>query len=171
MTDKANLQLVAKSAERIIKKETCEADEPKTEGNMQKEKTNRLPKTQQELNVIIKERIARDRKQMRAKLYPDFVPGSNHTAQIVIVDYVQNDDLDKARKELIVTKAELQAIKLNFRSCVIEDAVCLSLGYLQKSCQDINDGTILNALKRVLRKYPKWAENGKDKDGRMGAPK
>lgn len=172
MIDKVDLQLAAKDAEKTIEKRTRKADEPKIKGTKQKAKTNKLPKTQQELNAIIKERIARDRKQMRAKLNLDLVEMKNHAAQFIIVDYIQNDELNKTKKELIATKAELQAVKLNFRSCAREDAVYLAMGYLQKNTEEIDDGTICDALKRVLSKYPGWAENDKNKGGfNIGAPK
>lgn len=62
-------------------------------------------------------------------------------------------------------KAQIEAFKSGVRSDAVEDAVYLAVREVEKSGDEVDEDTIREALKNVLKRHPSWKNTEKQKRG------
>lgn len=134
-----------------------------------------LPKTQEELDALIEKRLARERKKLGGKpipTEPSAPPVPPAEAPQETADASAQAELDGMRRELLLSKVQLSALKSGARTEAIEDAVLLAMHDAEKS-GELTEETVQKALDGVLKRHPEWKqakEEGKPGGFQVGAP-
>ncbi len=82
---------------------------------------------------------------------------------------MDNTELQKTQRDLLEARAELTAVKSGLNPAVAEDAVLLAVHEVEKTGDDLDDDSVADALKAVLKRHPEW-KAAKDGTGfRVGA--
>lgn len=148
-----------KEMEQETKVETQEEDQKDDKQEEQASAAN-LPKTQEELDALIEGRIKREHRKwsrQQAQQSQDTAPQETPAS-------------DAYQKELMEAKAQIEAFKSGVRSDAVEDAVYLAVREVEKSGDEVDEDTIREALKNVLKRHPSWKNTEKQKTGiKVGA--
>ncbi|WP_085833508.1 hypothetical protein [Clostridium merdae] len=125
-----------------------------------------LPKTQEELDALIANRLKREQKKWtKQQVTPapatkpaDLPAGKQATApaQQTATTPADNTELLEAQRNLLQTRAELSAYKSGVKPEAVEDAVLLAIHSAEKSGEDVDEDSIADALKEVLKRHPEW---------------
>lgn len=153
-----------KETEQETKVETQEEDQKDDKQEEQASAAN-LPKTQEELDALIEGRIKREHRKwsrQQAQQSQDTAPQPAAPQETPASDAYQ--------KELMEAKAQIEAFKSGVRSDAVEDAVYLAVREVEKSGDEVDEDTIREALKNVLKRHPSWKNTEKQKTGiKVGA--
>lgn len=137
------------------------------EGAVQKEQESALPKTQEELDTLIEQRIAREYKKW-AKTQAKAV--AQPAAAEPSVESRPDPALETAAQELVEARAQLDAYRNGIRADMVEDAVYLAIREVERAGDDLDEESIREALKAVLKRHPDWKQEEKQKSGfKVGA--
>lgn len=123
---------------------------------------NGLPKTQQELDALIEKRLARERrklaKQQGGQATP---PAAGNGAAVTESNEAQYDAaaMESLNRELLISRAQLAAIKDGVADNAAEDAVLLAVMAAEKAGEADEDG-VRDALRNVLKRHPEWKHSG-----------
>jgi hypothetical protein len=127
-----------------------------------------LPKTQEELDALIEKRLKREQKKW-AKQQTTVPAQPPAPAPATAPPAVDNTELQKTQRDLLEARAELTAVKSGLNPAVAEDAVLLAVHEVEKTGDDLDDDSVADALKAVLKRHPEW-KAAKDGTGfRVGA--
>lgn len=127
-----------------------------------------LPKTQEELDALIEKRLKREQKKW-AKQQTTVPAQPPAPAPATAPPAVDNTELQKTQHDLLEAHAELAAVKSGLNPAVAEDAVLLAVHEVEKTGDDLDDDSVADALKAVLKRHPEW-KAAKDGTGfRVGA--
>lgn len=140
------------------KKETTQVAEEAVEQKESQEQDSGLPKTQEELDALIEKRLARERKKLARQqtAQPAANPaaeqgsGQDNPAQNAQVDALAAKD-----RELLIVRAQLDALREGVVPSAVEDAVYLAVMQAEKAGEADEDG-VKDALKEVLKRHPEW---------------
>ncbi|WP_050698032.1 hypothetical protein [Anaeromassilibacillus senegalensis] len=166
-----NIQLFAEKPEDGEETKPAGTQEDETE-----ETETGLPKSQEELDQLINERLRRAKKDWAKKIQskaPEGEPKVQQTSQATDAPPV-NLETDAMRMELLQSRAELAAYRANVKSEAVEDAVVLAMRQVEKDGDDLDDETIAEALKNILKRHPEWKKEDEKKQGsgfKVGAGK
>ena len=150
-----------KEMEQETKVETQEEDQKDDKQEEQTSAAN-LPKTQEELDALIEGRIKREHRKWSRQQSQDTAPPPTVPQETPASDAYQ--------KELMEAKAQIEAFKSGVRSDAVEDAVYLAVREVEKSGDEVDEDTIREALKTVLKRHPSWKNTEKQKTGiKVGA--
>ena len=153
-----------KEMEQETKVETQEEDQKDDKQEEQASAAN-LPKTQEELDALIEGRIKREHRKwsrQQAQQSQDTAPPPTVPQETPASDAYQ--------KELMEAKAQIEAFKSGVRTDAVEDAVYLAVREVEKSGDEVDEDTIREALKTVLKRHPSWKNTEKQKTGiKVGA--
>ncbi len=141
-----------------------------------------LPKTQEELDALIEKRLKREQKKWAKQQTtvpaqpPTPAPAAAPAAQAPAAQpaappAVDNTELQKTQHDLLEAHAELAAVKSGLNPAVAEDAVLLAVHEVEKTGDDLDDDSVADALKTVLKRHPEWkaAKDGTGTGFRVGA--
>lgn len=128
-----------------------------------------LPKTQEELDALIEQRVKRERKKFERQQKKDTQKPKDGE-----VDDPATDDFEKLamKQENLMLKAQIAATKTNIQPAFVEDAVYLAMREVEKNGDELDDENIADALKDVLKRHPEWKVDKQDGEGgfhRVGA--
>lgn len=127
-----------------------------------------IPKTQEELDALIEKRLKREQKKW-AKQQTTVPAQPPAPAPATAPPAVDNTELQKTQRDLLEARAELTAVKSGLNPAVAEDAVLLAVHEVEKTGDDLDDDSVADALKAVLKRHPEW-KAAKDGTGfRVGA--
>ena len=138
-----------------------QTDEEKENSGAQDNQDNGLPKTQEELDALIENRLKRERKKIEKEQKTP--PPANEAQQ----DNPPPPADTAAAQENLLLKAQLSAIKDGVNPQYVEDAVYLALRDAEKNGEADEDG-IKDALKEVLKRHPEWSAKGKKEEEKGG---
>lgn len=134
-----------------------------------------LPKTQEELDALINTRLKRAekdwlKKQKQAQQPPATPPEAPHTEG----EPPAEDNSAALQREIVETRAQLAAYKEGVKPEAVEDAVLLAMHEVEKSGDDLDEDSVSEALKEVLKRHPEWKKQDDPKNSsggfRVGAP-
>ena len=122
------------------------------------EQTN-LPKSQEELNEIIAARVARERRAWAQKArskaksseQPQEKPDEEHTDSGLLEAQRQ---LEETRRDLISTKAQIEAMRSGIRAEMVDDAVTLALREIERNGDEVDELSLKDALKTIKKRHP-----------------
>ena len=151
------------------KKENVTVEEPENTAGEQEtkqaEKKDNLPKTQDELDAIIRDRIRRERQKMKKATEAS---QEQPEAQNTVAD---DGELQRVQRELLEERAINKAITLN--KCNPEyagDAVVLALREVEKNGEEPNDDNVQEALQVVIKRNSAWQTSDENRGGiKVGA--
>jgi len=121
--------------------------------------------TQDELDRIVEERLARERRKQPQKPAD---PATDPAPQPTTPD----PELATIRDELQIARAQLEAVKAGVRPEFVEDAVYLASRASEKAGKPSDEASMKEALSDVLKRHPDWkaAAGGQQNAGfRVGA--
>lgn len=137
-----------------------------------------LPKSQADLDALVQKRIDREKKKWTkeskqaapaATIPPAAgVPAAGTAQPTTAADQQSNADLDTANRQILETRAQLEAFKSGVKPNVVEDAVYLAMREAEKSGDDLDEDSISDALKAVLKRHPEWKNDDKSGKGTGG---
>lgn len=140
-------------------------EEQKNDNQEEQANTSHLPKTQEELDALIEGRIKRERRKWSRQQAQQTAETDMQPA--VSQDAAQNDVF---QKELMEARAQIEAFKSGVRADAVEDAVYLAVREAEKNGDEVDEDTIREALKTVLKRHPSWKNTDKQKTGiKVGA--
>lgn len=149
---KPNIQLFAEA-----EGQETETQVPADEKETTEERPDNLPKSQDELDNLIKERLRREKrdweKQKKAK--------EEELKQADKTD--EKPESDTTRVELMQARAELAAYKSGIKPDAVEDAVVLAMSQVSKNGDELNDDNIADALKDIIKRHPEWKKEEQSK--------
>lgn len=126
---------------------------------------NGLPKTQEELDALIEKRLVRERKKFaKANEKPAAAATAAATETPAAPATPDNSaELASVTQQLMLSKAQVAAIKAGVAPNQVEDAVYLAMKEATKD-GEADEEDIAEALKAVLKRHPEW-KNGSEKSG------
>lgn len=138
-----------------------------------------LPKSQADLDALVQKRIDREKKKwakesrqaapaVATTLPAAGTPAASTAQATAAADQQSNADLDTANRQLLETRAQLEAFKNGVKPNVVEDAVYLAMREAEKSGDDLDEDSINDALKAVLKRHPEWKNDDKGGKGTGG---
>jgi hypothetical protein len=149
-------------------------EEQKDDKREEQDSASNLPKTQEELDALIEGRIKREHRKWNKQVQqPQDAPVQPTAPQEAPAN-------DAYQKELMEAKAQIEAFKSGVRTDAVEDAVYLAVREVEKSGDEVDEDTIREALKAVLKRHPSWKNTekqktaikvGADAEGSEGNPK
>ena len=123
-----------------------------------------LPQTQEELDALIEKRIKREHKKWDKQQQQTEEPAEPKQATEAAAQNIA------IQKELTEARAQLEAVKSGVRPDVVEDAVYLAMREIERSGEEADADSIREALQLVLKRYPSWKNDEKQKSGiKVGA--
>lgn len=150
--------------------------EPGRDGNPA-DNEEELPKTKAELDALIANRLKREQKKWSKQQAtpPASTPAAPDPAVTAAPltqpqgPAVDNTELQNAQKELVAARAQLAAIKSGISPAAVEDAVLLAIHAAEKSGDDVDEDSVAEALKEVLKRHPEWkTDSGSQKPAGSG---
>lgn len=139
--------------------------DPKLKDSVAEPVTDELPKTQEELDALINSRLKREQKKWAkqqatppATKSADVPAGEQAAApaQQTTTAPADNTELLEAQRNLLQTRAELSAYKSGVKPEAVEDAVLLAIHTAEKSGEEVDEDSVADALKEVLKRHPEW---------------
>lgn len=143
-----------------------EKKDPKEEQRAEPSSNTGLPKTQEELDALIENRIKREYKKWNKQQVQQPVDTSAQKEE------KSEKPADGAvfQKELIEARAQLEAFKNGVRADIVEDAVYLAIREVDRNGDDLDEDSIREALQIVLKRHPSWKNDEKQRSGiKVGA--
>lgn len=128
-----------------------------------------LPKTQEELDALVNARLKRAekdwaKKQKPAQQPPAAPPGTPPAEGAPPVE----DNSAALQREIIETRAQLVAYKEGVKPEAVEDAVLLATHEIEKAGDDLDEDSVSEALKEVLKRHPEWKKQDDPKNSSGG---
>lgn len=144
-----NIQLFAEEEDKPEGTGAADAREPKDIG---------LPKTQEELDALINERLKQEIEKQAGQAQQTTPPptGGNNAAQAAATTSPET----ALQRELVEARAQVAAVKEGVQPSAIEDAVCLAVHAAEKE-GEVTQEAVAKALQEVVKRHPEWKQEEK----------
>ena len=130
-----------------------------------------LPKTQEELDALIKTRLKCAKKdwlkEQKQAQQPPAAPPATPPAEGVPPAEDNSASL-QLQREIVETRAQLAAYKEGVKPEAVEDAVLLAMHDAEKAGDELDEDAVAEALKEVLKRHPEWKKQDDPKNSSGG---
>lgn len=130
-----------------------------------KDEAPNLPKTQAELDALLK----RSEKEWAKKQKPTQYPAAAHPETPPAGGAPPAEDNSAAlQRKIVETRAQLAAYKEGIKPEAVEDAVLLAMHEVEKSGDALDEESVSEALEEVLKRHPEWKKQDDPKNSSGG---